>query len=222
MKNSIKKIIIVDYGVGNLFSLANAVRQFTTDFAISEDANVIKEAGGIILPGVGAFKAGMDGLEVRNLTGTIKDFAKTNKPMLGICLGAQLMLSKGYEFGEIEGLDIIAGKVVPFPKLKNGDKIPHIGWNKVFPFKKRGWDDTIMRSTKVNTYVYFVHSYIIDPKNKNNGLAFTGYGGMNFVSAIKKGNIYGFQFHPEKSGSDGLTIINEFVKLVKSNDKNGY
>lgn len=220
MKNLAKKIIIVDYGVGNLFSLANAVGQFTKDFAISDDANVVKEAGGIILPGVGAFKAGMHGLKVRNLIGTIKDFAKTNKPMLGICLGAQLMLSRGYEFGEIEGLDIIAGKVIPFPKLKNGDKIPHIGWNNVFPFKKGGWDDTIMRSTKINTNVYFVHSYIIRPEDKDYCLALANYGDLNFVSAIRKGNIYGCQFHPEKSGPDGLVIINEFVKLVKSDGKN--
>ncbi|KKR50244.1 MAG: Imidazole glycerol phosphate synthase subunit HisH 1 [Candidatus Curtissbacteria bacterium GW2011_GWA1_40_16] len=146
MNKTNAKIVIVDYGVGNLFSLANAVGLFTRDLVISEDANTINNAEAIILPGVGAFKAGMEGLKIRNLIGTIKAFAKTNRPILGICLGAQLMLTKGYEFGEIEGLDIIAGKVIPFPKFKNADKVPHIGWNKIFPFNKGRWNDTIMRS----------------------------------------------------------------------------
>ena len=174
------KIVIVDYGVGNLFSLVNAVRQFTQNVIISEDDSTIRKAEAIILPGVGAFDAGMTGLRVRNLISCIKEYAKSNKPMLGICLGAQLLLTKGYEFGEFEGLDIIGGSVTAFPEFNNDDKVPHIGWNKVFPFSKGSWSDTIMRSTKPNTFVYFVHSYIIEPKEKDNILALTNYGDMDF------------------------------------------
>jgi len=205
---------ILDYGVGNLYSIQKALREFTNNVLITDDPEKIKELDGLILPGVGSFGAGMDGLHRRGLIKEVKNFAKSRKPMLGICLGAQLMLSKGYEFGTFTGLDIIPGKVTKFPEIK--DKIPHIGWNGIYgnKLKVREWDGTVLDSVKENSDVYFVHSYMLQPERKENILALANYAGYEFCSAIKKNNIYGCQFHPEKSGKIGLKIIENFINLI--------
>ncbi len=216
MKSGLKKIGIVDYGVGNLYSVEKAVKKFTDDVFIVEDADKIKTLDGLILPGTGSFQAGMDGLKVRNLTKEVISFAKSGKPVLGICLGAQILLTKGYEFGEFNGLGLISGKVTKFSDLKSGTKIPHIGWNRISFPKGISIDNTIFKSVKPESYAYFVHSYVIQPDNKTSILAETVYGGHKFCSVIRKGNIYGCQFHPEKSGEIGLGIIKNFVSLVKT------
>ena len=213
MAKNTKTIAIVDYGVGNLYSLKKALDAFGCKVLITEEAQKISSADAIVLPGTGSFKAGVDGLRIRNLTQTIKDFAKQNKPVLGICLGAQLLLSKGHEFGTFDGLDIVPGQVTKFPPLK--EKIPHIGWNEILQPTNNAWKGTILKSVKKNSDVYFVHSYVLQPDKKNNILALAKYGDYTFCSAIKSGNIYGCQFHPEKSGSVGLEIINNFVRLIK-------
>lgn len=205
-----KKIAIIDYGVGNLYSLLKAFKHFGADAFITESAEDILSSDAVVLPGVGAFKSGMEGLKIRGLIKTVRDYAKTEKPMLGICLGAQLILSKGYEFGESGGLNIIKGKVVKFPKLK--EKVPHIGWNEIYGNKK--WDKTILENIKKNSDVYFVHSYILKPDKKEDILSLAKYGDYEFCSAIKRGNIYGCQFHPEKSGKLGLKIIENFINLI--------
>ena len=210
-KNNLKthKVVIVDYGVGNLYSLRKACAKFTENAVVSEDSDVISSADAVILPGVGAFKTGMEGLKKRNLVKVVKKFAASGKPILGICLGAQLMLEKGYEFGEFDGLGLIPGKVVLFSRIKNA-KIPQIGWNKLKFYKK----SRLFDSLKSESYVYFVHSYILKPANQSNILAETSYGGYEFCSVIKNGNAYGTQFHPEKSGVAGLKIIENFIKLA--------
>ena len=202
-------IAIVDYGVGNLYSLKKACLKFADKIEITDDPIVIEKADAVILPGVGSFQAGMDGLKKRGLIGAVKKIAASGKPVLGICLGAQLMLERGYEFGEFKGLGIIPGKVVIFTKLNNA-KIPQIGWNKV----KFSSNKNLFKSLKQNPYLYFVHSYILKPSERNSVLAETKYGNLTFCSAIKKGNIYGTQFHPEKSGEVGLKIISNFIKLA--------
>lgn len=218
-----KNIAIIDYGVGNLHSLIKAFNNFGQNAFITEEMNDIKSADAIVLPGVGAFKSGMKGLIVRGLVNTVKDFSKTGKPILGICLGAQLLMSKGYEFGAFDGLDIISGEVSVFKKIK--DKIPHIGWNEVYQkklkvesvklkVKNTKWKGTILNSIRENSDLYFVHSYLLKPKNKKNILSLTKYGGLEFCSAIYKDNIYGCQFHPEKSGETGLKIIKNFINLI--------
>lgn len=199
-----KKITIIDYGVGNLHSLRRAFGFFGIPACVSEDAEEILNSDAIVLPGVGSFEAGMRGLKVRGLADAVKTFASSGKPVLGICLGAQILLSEGREFGVFEGLGIIPGKVERFSELINGEKIPHVGWNKVSSSGGDMW----------NKDFYFVHSYVLRPDKKEHVFGLTAYGGREFCSIVKKGNIYGTQFHPEKSGEAGLEIIKNFIKLV--------
>mgnify|MGYP001610396748 CR=1 FL=1 len=209
-------IAIVDYGVGNLYSLIGAFKFFGVDPVVTEDAKTLEEADGVVIPGVGSFEAGMKGLQLRGLVDTVKKIAKNNKPMLGICLGAQLMLSEGHEFGIFEGLGIMKGKVSHFPPLAGNEKVPQVGWNTMAPPENNAWAESILHSHQDSDQVYFVHSYILEPESEENILAFSTYGGHRFCSAIKRGNIYGFQFHPEKSGAAGLKLIDNFITLVKT------
>jgi imidazole glycerol-phosphate synthase subunit HisH len=135
--------------------------------------------------------------------------------MLGICLGAQIMLTQGHEFGVYQGLDIIKGQVVHFPDLADREKVPQVGWNTIIPPGENTWQGTILNSFNEKDQVYFVHSYILEPESKDNILALSTYGGHKFCSAVRKGNIYGCQFHPEKSGQVGLKIIENFINLIK-------
>lgn len=212
-KNS--KIAIVDYGVGNLRSLIRAFEHFGVDVAITEEVDKISSADALVLPGDGAFAAGMEGLKVRGLTRAVLNFAKESKPLLGVCLGAQILMSAGYEFGKYGGLDLISGKVVKINK-NIGAKIPQIGWNNIYPSPKKEWGATILEGVKPQSNLYFIHSYILVPKDTNAALAMTKYGSNEFCSVIGKGQIWGCQFHPEKSGQVGLKIIGNFIKMVKT------
>lgn len=210
------KISIIDYGVGNLHSLIKGVQQFTKNVQVTDEAEEIETSSALILPGVGAFAAGMEGLEVRGLVNKIKEAAQSGKPILGICLGAQIMLSMGFEFGEFAGLDLISGKVVEFPVLPEAEKIPHMGWNKIYSGPNDNWENSILNNIAQNSSVYFVHSYILEPKDKTSILAMANYGGYEFCAAIRRENIFGLQFHPEKSGEVGLNIIKNFIQLSQN------
>ncbi len=210
-----KSITIVDYGVGNLQSLKKAFAHVGADARVSEDAEEIRNAHAVVLPGVGSFEAGMRGLRLRGLIEAVKEFARSGKSLLGICLGAQLLLDRGHEFGVHEGLAVMEGEVVRFPPLSGNEKIPQVGWNAVRQPEGVSWKGTIFDSfANTEPDVYFVHSYILKPEKNEHILGATVYGGFKFASAIRRGRIFGTQFHPEKSGTAGLEIIKNFVTLV--------
>jgi len=213
-----KKIVIVDYGLGNIHSISKAFANFGQKIIISNDSEVIENADGVVLPGVGAYGAAMKGLEKFDLVSTISKIADQNKPLLGICVGAQLFFSEGHEFGIHKGLGIVPGKVIKFDPKLCSEKIPHIGWNSIFPKEGKTWENTIFENVGPADQLYFVHSYYFKPDSEENILSMTTYGGYMFCSAVKKGNVYGCQFHPEKSGKIGLNIIHGFIKTVDSID----
>ena len=198
------KAAIIDYGMGNLYSVRNAFSSLGIRADIVDSPRLLMSYDKLILPGVGAFGDAMEELKRRGLIGPVKDFAATGKPFLGICLGMQLLLEKSEESKGIKGLGIVAGEVKKFSlKLK----CPHIGWNKiekVFPRLN------IFKGIKGDIYTYFCHSYFVKPKDKSVVIGETEYG-TEFASVIKKGNIYGMQFHPEKSQETGLKLLRNFV-----------
>ena len=203
-------ITIIDYGMGNLRSVQKAFEKYCSNVIVSSSAKDILNADKIILPGVGAFKVAMDELKKRGLIGTIKTSIEKGKPFLGICLGLQLLFSESEEGGKIKGLDIIKGRVKRF-KEKDGLKIPHMGWNRISA-KRKAQSAKILNRVADNSYMYFVHSYYVAPKDKSVILCETDYGG-DFTSGVCKDNIYGVQFHPEKSQGTGLKIVENFVNL---------
>jgi len=198
---------IIDYNMGNLASVYNACSKFTNKIKIVKNANEIKSLSKLILPGVGAYKDAMEHLNSNDLKSAILEFAKTQKPMLGICLGMQLLFESSEEFGFTKGLGLIDGKVIKFDKSKiNEDlKIPHMGWNKII-----NKENPLFIGLK-NPYLYFVHSYHIITSEKNI-IGTTNYG-YNFVSAVNKDTIFGFQPHPEKSHNNGLKILENFINI---------
>ena len=199
---------IVDYNVGNLASVYNACKVLQADAKIVQNPEELKEFDKLILPGVGAFGDAMEHLEKYSLDEAIKEYIKSGRYMLGICLGMQLLFDSSEEFGHHQGLSLIDGQIIPFDKNKFDTKyykIPHIGWNKMFIKNDKIFDNII------DPYLYFVHSYHVDCENKYI-IGQTEYG-YRFTSAVKKDNIYGFQPHPEKSHQNGLNILKNFISL---------
>jgi len=201
-------ITIVDYGMGNLASVNNAIKRYTDQVVVSSMPDDIKKTDKLILPGVGAFKDAYDEIGKRGLINSILDFIKSGKPFLGICLGLQLLFTKSFEGGEYKGLDIIKGDVVSLQKDK-GIKIPHMGWNNLKPEKP---NCPLLKGVSEQAYMYFVHSYYVVPEDASVIVTTTDYG-SRFCSMIWKDNIYAMQFHPEKSQEEGLKIIKNFVSL---------
>lgn len=199
-------IAIIDYKAGNLFSVKNAFDKLGVDAIITSDVDVIKNADKLLLPGVGAFENAMNHLQELKLDKLIVDEVKSGKPFLGICLGMQLLFNSSEEYGYHEGLNILDGKIIHF-NFKHALKVPHMGWNSITNCK-----DTKLFFNLENQFVYFVHSYHLVTENKDYKKIMTNYG-YDFCSAIEYENIFATQFHPEKSGEVGLSILNKFSKL---------
>ena len=201
-------IAIVDYGVGNLFSLKSSLREIGAEAVVTSDEKVIAEADRIILPGVGAFEDAARKLRDSGMAEVVKREAAAGKPMMGICLGMQLMFDVGYEYGVHEGLGLIRGSVRAIADvIPEGYKIPHIGWN-LLKFKK---ESPLFKYIKEDDYVYFVHSYYAAECDEA-VIAVTEYG-AELTAAVANGNVYGCQFHPEKSGEVGMKILKAFMEL---------
>ncbi len=201
-------IVIIDYGVGNLFSLRSSLAAIGADAVVSSDPQLIREAERLILPGVGAFHDAAEKLRVSGLGELVKEEAHRGKPLLGICLGMQLLFEKSYEYGEHEGLGILKGSILPFANVLSAEyKIPEIGWN-ALRFEE---GNPLFRYIESGSYVYFVHSYYA-PSDVPSMAAKTEYG-IEFASSVRANNVYGCQFHPEKSGKVGLDILRGFCEL---------
>jgi glutamine amidotransferase len=204
-------IAIIDYEMGNLKSIYKCLKHIKAQAKITDDPKIILKADGVILPGVGAFGDAMMHLEQKNLINVIHQIPENGIPLFGICLGLQILFTKGYEMGEYKGLDLINGEVVLFDKNKV-EKIPQIGWNNV-EFQNK--DHFLVQNIPNNSYFYFVHSYYCKPKNSDNILGKTKYGIIEFCSMAVKDNIIATQFHPEKSSKHGIQMYKNFVNFCR-------
>lgn len=207
------RVHVVDYGVGNLYSVARAVEKAGAEVVLTESHTEIATADRLILPGVGAFRDGMAGLAARGLDDAVRRFAATERPLLGICLGMQMLASESAEFGNYAGLGLIPGRVVPIPRLGAdgiSHKVPFIGWAALNPTRAEGFVGTPLEKLGGDA-VYLVHSYHLDPEADTDLLAVYDYDGLAITAATRRHNVFGCQFHPEKSGPAGLGIITSFL-----------
>lgn len=208
-----KNVAIIDYEVGNLFSVKQACLTFGVNAFLTSNPKEIMAADKVILPGVGAFGRSMENLKKFELDKVLNDYVGMGKPLMGICLGLQLLFESSDEFGHHEGLGLLKGSVNRFPSLDtNGDKllVPQISWNKAKAANLDLWNKSPLKSLSSETYFYFVHSYFVTPK-ENIELSTTNYGGLTYCSSIIKDNIFAVQFHPEKSGEKGLEIYKNWL-----------
>lgn len=206
-----KTVTILDYGIGNILSVSRAFEHCGARVITTSDPKKILEAQKLVLPGVGAFEDGMKGLQSAKLVEPLREYAKNGKPLLGICLGMQMLFDSSDEFGVHEGLGFISGQVKAIPNMNTqgiSHKIPHIGWNSLFT-KQNPLSAGLNKEAKV----YFVHSFVAKPSNENNLLAHCDYNGLKLAAIVGSRNVYGCQFHPEKSGPVGLRMIQNFMEI---------
>lgn len=199
-------IAIIDYGVGNLFSLQQSLKKIGAESIITSQKSEIESADRLILPGVGAFGDATNKLRRSGLDLIIKEQCNQGRPLLGICLGMQLLFDKSYEYGEHRGLGILKGEILPLKDFVSALKVPHMGWNSL----KFSDDNPLFKRLSQGDYVYFVHSYFAKCEE---GLAATTDYGFEVTAAVRKNNVYGVQFHPEKSGETGLEILRAFNEV---------
>ncbi|MCD7728926.1 MAG: imidazole glycerol phosphate synthase subunit HisH [Clostridia bacterium] len=202
-------IAVIDYGVGNLYSLSSSLSFLGIENTVTADKNKINDASAVILPGVGAFSDAYAKLQAGGLIPVLESQVKAGKPLLGICLGMQMLFSKSLEYGEHKGLGYISGTVAPIsPDLKQQVKVPHMGWNSLC-FKK---PSSLYKYVNDGEYVYFVHSFYAK-ECEESVIATAVYGGTELTASVERDNVFGTQYHPEKSGATGLKILRAFCEL---------
>ena len=215
-------VAIVDYGVGNLFSVKHACNSVGMQASITFDKQEILSADAVILPGVGAFGNAIESLEKLDLVYVLKDIATSSKPFVGICLGMHLLMDESEEFGGHQGLGIIKGSVIRLdnPVSISGKrlKVPHVGWNRIY--KKSDsigdlWTHSVLEGLANGEFMYFVHSYYSIPENDEVVFSTTNYQGIEYCSSISRKNVFAFQFHPEKSGVEGLKIYRNWATMIR-------
>jgi glutamine amidotransferase len=210
------RVHVVDYGIGNLYSVSRAVEKAGGEVCLTDNHAEIVAADRLILPGVGAFRDGMAGLSNRGLDQAVRSFAASGRPLLGICLGMQMLASESVEFGTNRGLGLIPGRVVPIPSHGVDGaphKIPFIGWAALEPTRADGFAGTPLSEVGEGEAIYLVHSFHLEPENESNLLAVYRYDDVPVVAAVARDNILGCQFHPEKSGPTGLGILRKFLVI---------
>jgi glutamine amidotransferase len=214
---SLPEVIIIDYGAGNLLSVQRAFEHCGAKVNLTADPEMILRAERVVLPGVGAYTNAMNELKKNHLVDVILKAANKKIPLLGICLGMQLLFDESDEFVTTKGLGLISGRVTAIPQLTLlGEqlKIPHIGWSEIISSNyEEDWKQSLLTKNKSGDEVYFTHSYMVKPNNTEDIIANTYYGGVEIPAVIRKGNISGCQFHPEKSGQTGLKILEQFLLL---------
>ncbi len=213
------RVAIVDYDIGNLFSVKHACLRVGLDPIITSSCRDILSADAVVLPGVGAFGDAMETLRRLDLVGPLRDVAASSKPLVGICLGMQLLMSESFEFGRHSGLGIIPGVVVGLenPVGSNGLlKVPHVCWNQLYRTSDAGnpWAGSLLYGLPDGVFMYFVHSFQVKPEKETVVIATTQYGNIEFCSALRCENIFGCQFHPERSGLQGLRIYHNLASTL--------
>lgn len=209
-----KNIVIIDYSLGNMFSVQQAFAYLGVQAEVTADKNKIRNAHAIVLPGVGAFAEAMNSLNANGLTQEIQESVSNGKPFLGICLGMQLLFDTSEEFGATQGLGLIKGQIKRFVFDYKSIKIPQMGWNKIQQPEPNKWKGTVLKNVNDGEFMYFVHSYYAVPQNKADVLCVTEYGGVEYCSAVLHENIVATQFHPEKSAQEGLKIYENWIKKI--------
>lgn len=218
---------IIDYGMGNLFSVEKACEYAGMRSFITSERSNIRDADAVILPGVGAFGNAMENLRSMGMVSAIKDFIGTGRPFFGICLGMQLLMDTSEEFGLHEGLGIVHGSTVRFPDKAGGGieiKVPQIGWNRIARLQGEGadpWKGSPLEALEDGTFAYFVHSYFAVPSEPGCVLSKTVYEGVEYCSALIRRNIFATQFHPEKSGEKGMEVYRRWARIVSENKRRG-
>jgi len=218
------KVAIIDYGLGNLFSVKHACLWAGIDAEFTSVRGDIAAADGVILPGVGAFGDAMTALRRLDLIGPLQEAASSSKSLVGICLGMQLLMSESFEFGQHAGLGIIEGKVLlldkPMDERGRMLKVPHVGWNGILNSGVNSdndlWRHSLLDGIVDGEFMYFVHSFFVNLANSEIGLSKSWYGGIDFCSALEYKNIFACQFHPERSGMEGLKIYANLRKQIRN------